>query len=123
MGTWRSRTRLFERQRGTHWRDARGDRKVCVKGTLTDEGVECEALRAEGGQLYTVVGDLNDFKVGDMVYVLGTVVSVSFCMQGITIAVGSARTHRSARDDLIAGTSRLELFNRSISRHTVKGSG
>ena len=64
-----------------------GDHKICVKGTLTDEGVECQVLRAEDGELYTLVGDLKEFKIGDVVYVLGTIVPISFCMQGITIAV------------------------------------
>jgi len=64
-----------------------GDRRVFVKGTLTDEGIECQALQAQNGELYTLVGDLKDFQVGDTVYVLGTIVPISFCMQGITIAV------------------------------------
>lgn len=64
-----------------------GERKIYVKGMLTDEGIECQALRTESGELYTLVGDLKDFKVGDTVYVLGTIVPISYCMQGITIAV------------------------------------
>ncbi len=63
------------------------DGKICVKGTLTDEGVECQALRTEAGELYTLVGDLHGFKDGDKVYLLGTIVPISFCMQGITIAI------------------------------------
>lgn len=58
---------------------------VCVKGTLTDEGVECQALRSVDGELYTVVGDLGGFKIGDEVVVCGTIAEISFCMQGITI--------------------------------------
>jgi hypothetical protein len=61
--------------------------RVFVKGTLTDEGIECQALHTENGELFTLVGDLEGFKVGDSVYVLGTIVPISFCMQGITIAV------------------------------------
>src|SRR6476659_9550673 len=38
---------------------------VTVTGTLTDEGVECRALRAEDGALYTLTGDLKTFKTGD----------------------------------------------------------
>jgi hypothetical protein len=52
-----------------------------------DEGVECQALRTEDKKLYTLIGDLHGFKVGDTVYVLGTTVDISVCMQGITIAV------------------------------------
>ena len=64
-----------------------GEGRVFVKGTLTDEGIECQVLQSESGESYTLVGDLKDFKVGDMVYVLGTIVPVSVCMQGTTIAI------------------------------------
>lgn len=60
---------------------------ICVKGTLTDEGVECQALRASGGELFTLVGELGDYTVGDDVYVAGTVAEVSFCQQGTTLIV------------------------------------
>ena len=60
---------------------------VTVTGTLTDEGVECRALRAEDGALYTLTGDLKTFKTGDRVTVTGTIAEVSTCMQGTTIAV------------------------------------
>jgi hypothetical protein len=49
--------------------------------------VECQALRSTAGELYTLVGDLNGFKIGDEVVVCGTVADVSFCMQGTTINV------------------------------------
>ena len=35
--------------------------KICVKGTLTNEGVECQAFLAESGELSTLVGDLQGF--------------------------------------------------------------
>ena len=60
---------------------------VCVRGKLTAEGVECQALRGADGALYTLMGDLKDFKAGDKVCVTGTVVEVSFCMQGITFSI------------------------------------
>ena len=60
---------------------------ICVRGRLTDEGVECQALRSATGELYTLVGDLNGFKVGDEVVVCGTIADISFCMQGTTINV------------------------------------
>jgi hypothetical protein len=60
---------------------------VTVTGTLTDEGVECQALRADDGTLYTLTGDLKKFKTGDRVTVTGTVAEISICMQGATIAV------------------------------------
>ena len=60
---------------------------VCVKGTLTDEGVECQAFRGTDGELYTLMGDLKEFQNGDEVVVCGTIAGVSFCMQGTTINV------------------------------------
>jgi hypothetical protein len=60
---------------------------VVVVGTLTDEGVECRALRAEDGTLYTLVGELKGFKTGDKVRVVGQRVEVSTCMQGTTLSV------------------------------------
>lgn len=60
---------------------------VTVIGELTDEGVECPALRTEAGQLYTLAGDTGRFGEGDRVEVEGTVAEMSFCMQGTTISV------------------------------------
>ena len=60
---------------------------ICVKGKLTDEGIECQALRSIDGELFTLVGDLNGFKNGDEVVVCGTIAEISFCMQGTTIIV------------------------------------
>ncbi|MFQ5927230.1 MAG: DUF5818 domain-containing protein, partial [Terriglobia bacterium] len=48
-------------------------KSVTVQGKLTTEGVECQALRSRDGVLYTLVGDLKGFKVGDEVSVTGTV--------------------------------------------------
>ncbi len=61
--------------------------RVAVTGTLTDEGVECQALRAEDGALYTLVGDLAGFRTGDPVRVAGSIAEMSVCMQGTTIRV------------------------------------
>lgn len=60
---------------------------ICLRGTLTGEGVECQAFRSDDGDLYTLMGDLNDFQTGDSVVVCGTIATVSFCMQGTTINV------------------------------------
>jgi hypothetical protein len=60
---------------------------VKVPGRLTGEGVECQALRADDGTLYTLLGDLKGFKTGDPVVVEGTPVQISFCMQGTTLQV------------------------------------
>lgn len=60
---------------------------VRVEGRLTDEGVECQALRSESGELYTLVGNLEGFHMGQDVYVEGTEVEVSVCQQGTTLDV------------------------------------
>jgi len=60
---------------------------VTVTGRLTDEGVECQALRGDDGRLYTLTGDLQGFKTGDRVRVSGKVAEVSICMQGTTLVV------------------------------------
>ena len=64
-----------------------GKKTIEVKGRLTDEGVECQALRADDGTLYTLSGDLRGFKTGDRVRVAGTIAEVSICQQGITIEI------------------------------------
>src|SRR5919198_352026 len=60
---------------------------LIVKGTLTNEGVECPALRDLGGILYTLAGSIESFRVGDHVCVKGHRVPMSSCQQGITITV------------------------------------
>jgi uncharacterized protein DUF5818 len=60
---------------------------VVERGVLTDEGVECQAFRSDEGRLFTLIGDLHGYLPGDRVVVVGTVAPVSYCMQGITLAV------------------------------------
>lgn len=79
---------------GSMGTDASGDTaaragEVRVTGRLTDEGVECPALRGDDGRLYTLAGDAGGFKPGDRVTVVGTVAEMSTCMQGTTIGVRS----------------------------------
>lgn len=62
---------------------------VTVRGTLTTEGTECQALRSLDGELYTLIGELQDFKPGDRVTVEGAPVATSYCMQGQTLRVGA----------------------------------
>ncbi|HEX2190478.1 MAG TPA: DUF5818 domain-containing protein [Longimicrobiaceae bacterium] len=61
--------------------------EVRITGRLTDEGVECPALRGDDGQLYTLAGDTGGYGPGDRVTVAGTVAETSFCMQGTTISL------------------------------------
>jgi len=58
-----------------------------VRGTLTNEGVECPALRASSGELYTLSGSIGEFRPGDQVCVRGRRAQMSTCQQGITITV------------------------------------
>jgi hypothetical protein len=58
-----------------------------VEGTLTDEGVECPALRGMGGELYTLATRDLEWGPGTDVRVEGRVAEVSFCMQGTTLEV------------------------------------
>ena len=61
---------------------------VHLVGTLTREGVECQAMRGDDGKLYTLAGrNLGDFFPGDRVRVDGKIADVSTCQQGTTIAV------------------------------------
>lgn len=66
---------------------APGSPLLRIEGRLTDEGVECPALRGTDGKLYTLTGDLGRFRAGDRVWIEGTAARISFCMQGTTIAV------------------------------------
>jgi hypothetical protein len=72
-----------------------GGQMINVRGTLTDEGVECQALRGDDGELYTLTGDLSGFEEGDRVKVRGTVAEVSICQQGTTIEVQSIKDDKS----------------------------
>lgn len=62
---------------------------VTLRGTLTDEGVECPAMRGDDGRLYTLVGDLSKVEAGDRVELRGKRAEMSTCMQGVTIEVES----------------------------------
>ena len=65
------------------------DATTRITGTLTDEGVECQALRTAGGELYTLAGYVDGYEPGDRVTVTGRIPEISFCMQGTTLTVES----------------------------------
>ena len=69
-------------------------RVVRIAGTLTDEGVECQALETDNGTVYTLIGNLRDFEVGDRVRVVGKVAEVSICQQGTTLEILNIRPAR-----------------------------
>lgn len=63
---------------------------VRVVGTLTDEGVECPAMRGDDGELYTLgPRDMVRGEVGDRVRVTGRIAEASICMQGTTLILES----------------------------------
>lgn len=62
---------------------------IHIEGQLTSEGVECQAMRADDGTLYTLIGDLGDFRDGDQVLLEASPAEVSICLQGTTLLVHS----------------------------------
>lgn len=56
-------------------------------GEITDEGVECLAMRDTDGYLYTLIGEIGDLEPGDAVVLEGTYSEANICMQGTTISV------------------------------------
>ncbi len=56
-------------------------------GAVTDEGVECLAMRDSDGFLYTLIGNVDGLDAGESVVIQGTYVEASTCMQGTTINV------------------------------------
>jgi len=77
----------------------RGKGSVAVRGTLTGEGVECQALRGSDGKLYTLTGNLKGYNVGDKVHVVGSLAEVSTCQQGRTISVEQIKLDDSHGDE------------------------
>jgi hypothetical protein len=68
------------------------NKSITVVGTLTDEGVECQAMREDKtNKLYKLIprDKLEGFNNGDHVKVEGTVVEISFCQQGTTVSISS----------------------------------
>ena len=60
---------------------------VRIEGILTNEGIECRAMRGGSGELYTLAGDLAGLNPDDRICVEGTVAEFSICQQGTTIDV------------------------------------
>lgn len=64
---------------------ARAQKPVHIVGTVTDEGVECPAVRTDDGTLYTLTGNIPRLAPGDRVEIVGTPAELSYCMQGVTL--------------------------------------
>lgn len=60
-----------------------------VEGRITDEGVECPAMRSADNTLYTLAGAPDWVTPGLEVVVTGSVAEMSICQQGTTISVKS----------------------------------
>ncbi len=59
---------------------------MTITGVVTNEGVECPAVRADDGKLYTIAAkDREKLKPGARVKITGEVAETSTCMQGTTI--------------------------------------
>jgi hypothetical protein len=58
-----------------------------IEGVLTDEGVECPAMRTADGTLYTLTGDLRGFKPNDRVCLVTEPIDMTYCLQGTTLHV------------------------------------
>ena len=56
-------------------------------GEITDEGVECLAMRDTDGFLYTLIGSTEGLEPGQATVIEGRYVEASTCMQGTTIEV------------------------------------
>jgi hypothetical protein len=56
-------------------------------GQMTDEGVECPAMRDSDGFLYTLIGEVPELDAGEAVVVEARYVETSMCMQGTTLEV------------------------------------
>jgi len=56
-------------------------------GEITDEGVECLAMRDTDGFLYTLIGNVEGLGTGDSVVIEARYVEASICMQGTTLEV------------------------------------
>lgn len=64
--------------------------RMTLVGLITNEGVECPALRTTEGQLYTLAySGEPEIQMGDLVRVTGVPAQVSICMQGPTLQVES----------------------------------
>ena len=60
---------------------------ITITGIVTDEGVECPAVRGDDGKLYTITGPAREkLRQGMRVRISGNIAEVSTCMQGITIS-------------------------------------
>lgn len=58
---------------------------ISVSGVVTDEGVECRAMRGDDGRLYTFLVLPGEIGLGDRIEVRGEPLADSSCQQGVTL--------------------------------------
>lgn len=69
---------------------AQEDREeVQVRGILTEESADCQALRSEDGELYALTGEIGEVRSGDLVEVSGSLGDDADCDGGIVVRVSS----------------------------------
>lgn len=70
---------------------AQTSRTIAVTGTLTDAGVQCQAVQGDDGVLYTIrrTPAVRQLQAGDRIKVTGPVAELSICQQGVTIDVAT----------------------------------
>lgn len=66
---------------------------IVITGILSDEGIECKAMRADDGRLYTFTNLPNEIATGDRITIEGAKQRVSICQQGITIKLDAVKRH------------------------------
>jgi uncharacterized Ntn-hydrolase superfamily protein len=67
--------------------DALIDGAVEVSGQMIAEGADCPTLRAAGGEIYVLLGDVVDLQPGDRVKVTGRAAEPATCARGTTFLV------------------------------------
>ncbi len=63
--------------------------EVRVRGILTEESADCQALRSEDGELYALTGEVGDVRSGDLVEVSGALGDTADCDGGIVVRVSN----------------------------------
>ena len=65
--------------------------KMTISGKLIRGGVECPAMMGDDGQLYSLMGNIEGFRIGQHVLVTGERQALSYCRRGTAIKIDSIR--------------------------------
>ena len=99
-------------------------RVVCLRGQLAASQGDCQTLRADNGDSYSLVGNLEGLKVGDRVYAAGTIADESFCGTNRTVVLTWIRNPPSSNTTLTTNpvtqvptfTDRRRQYNVGVSK-------